>query len=277
MLMKNLLTLAVFTASAAALRDPTLAREYPRSANEGTAVAPNNCTAVHHISELKSLSGWHALTKYLTESQLMSPSIGKGNSGVTTVAACVGRGPFTIKAGKPKFCTGRNLQTFPKSYAPGVVHLGYTAGFSTRVTMTTRRSAIFSTGISASVDLALPAFGVGSVGMLAHALVPSSVGSNFTAIATSSDVITTLSLYSNANSTCALRYHISSCSAPATAKIPFVLTGWLLAIDASNNTVRVNLGDVVDPAGRSSYMELEGELAYHTAGGYDAYCDELTV
>ncbi|KAJ7768956.1 hypothetical protein B0H16DRAFT_1781204 [Mycena metata] len=264
MLIKKLLTLALFTASAAALGDPTLAREYPRSANEGTAVAPNNCTAVHHISELKSLSGWHALTKYLNESQLMSPSIGKGNSGVTTVAACVGRGPFAVKAGTVT-STGAEFRPIPSYvYAPGVVHLGYTAGFSTRVTMTTRKSAIFSAGISASVDLALPAFGIGSVGMLTHALVPNSVGSKYTLLLPASprnltDSVHVISPPSplprmslprspytptqippvpseyvlNFIHPCAVfllppnhefsecgQYHISSCSAPATAKFP---------------------------------------------------------
>ncbi|KAJ7160426.1 hypothetical protein C8R46DRAFT_1108039 [Mycena filopes] len=275
MFAKTLLALTLLTASVAALRDPPFARD-PAADPAPPLVA--ECTPVHNISQLQALSGWPELTEYLQENQLQNAVIGSGPAGsnASTVAACLARGPVAITAGAPR-CTSSRRQTAAQNYPAGVVTLAYNAGFSTRVTMTTRTTSMFSPGVAASVDLALPAIGGGSVGMLAPAVVPNCVGENFTAIAQSSEANTRVSVYSDAESSCALRYSINSCSAPATGRVALMAVGWVIATDVSTNeTVRVNL-DVITKEGRASYMELEGNLEYHAAGGYEPYCNVLST
>jgi len=208
--------------------------------------------------------------EYLADNQLTTPSIGE-KMGKTTVAACIGTGPFLLKAtGKPR-CLREHRQTFPKNYTAGVVTLGYPGpGSSTKATMTVHKSAVFSHGVHSSVEFALPPIDGDSVGMIARASVLNAVGYNFSALAVATTPGYTLPLYLPVDAKCGLRYSITSCSVTARGSIPIIATGWLLAMNAQNQTVTVPL-DAVTLAERAS--QLEGILEYHAAGSYDAFCD----
>ncbi|KAJ7663170.1 hypothetical protein DFH06DRAFT_1395194 [Mycena polygramma] len=261
MLVNNVLfTLALFAASSIA------------------AQPQDKCTPIQDISALESLSGWSEMEQWLTDNQLQNPTIGKGKGKYTSVTACVGSGPFEITPGTPRCLTERRQTATKNTTASGLVWFNTAPGFSTSADMTISKNAAFAPDASSTVDLSLPSLGGHGAPVLASVAVINAAGEKqgvpFTAAAGSSGGVVNATLYAGPNAQCGVRYLISSCTAPATARIPFVATGWIFAKSISGNeTVRVSL-EVIQPEGRSSYMELTGQMALHSAGFYyNAFCN----